>query len=157
MQNPRPDWWVKIADFGSSKRAIEGHTETATLLVGTPGFLSPEAQNMFCPVDVENGFNERSYTPAVDMWALGEITHRMITARPVFRDSMELCRYVDRRLPFPMASLDSRSASNDCRNFIESTMAPSSRHRLTSQAALSHAWLAGYSSPSDESSAPSAK
>jgi serine/threonine protein kinase len=35
------DWWVKIGDFGISKRADDGLAASSTLR-GTLGFLAPE-------------------------------------------------------------------------------------------------------------------
>jgi calcium/calmodulin-dependent protein kinase I len=157
VQNPSPDWWVKIADFGSSKRAVEGNIENATLFVGTLDFLSPEAQGIRSGDDPEHVLDDASYTPTVDMWALGEITHRMITACPVFGSRMELYKYVDRKILFPIKALEEQSTSEDCYSFIKNIMTPSPRHRLTSRVALSHPWVASYSSLSNESGASSTR
>uniref|UniRef100_A0A8H7N300 mitogen-activated protein kinase n=1 Tax=Bionectria ochroleuca TaxID=29856 RepID=A0A8H7N300_BIOOC len=43
-----PDWWVKISDFGISKRAEEEVTAFHTL-VGTRGYLAPEILGFFSP------------------------------------------------------------------------------------------------------------
>ena len=44
-----PDyWWVKIADFGISKRVIDGHTALRTQM-GTPAFQAPEILGFVLP------------------------------------------------------------------------------------------------------------
>ncbi|KAI4159177.1 MAG: hypothetical protein LQ342_006824 [Letrouitia transgressa] len=63
-----PDWWVKIADFGISKRATEGLTALRTI-TGTPAFTAPEVFPFFRTADASNN----SYTNAVDVWSLGVI------------------------------------------------------------------------------------
>ena len=57
-----PDWWVKIADFGISKRATEGLTALRTE-IGTPAFTAPEVDGL---LQIGEGSDE-SYTHAVDI------------------------------------------------------------------------------------------
>lgn len=42
-----PAWWVKLGDFGISKR-IEGTFGTMTLDIGTCGFMAPEVLGLYC-------------------------------------------------------------------------------------------------------------
>ncbi|KAJ5371668.1 hypothetical protein N7517_003674 [Penicillium concentricum] len=59
---PPDDWWVKIADFGISKR-IEDDIGKSTTMKGTKGYIAPEVYKL-----IESG------TPyAVDIWAAGEV------------------------------------------------------------------------------------
>lgn len=58
---------MKIADFGISKREIEGLTSLHTS-GGTPAFAAPEMYGL-----------SPSYTNAVDIWSLGVITYLILT------------------------------------------------------------------------------
>ncbi|KAH8682605.1 hypothetical protein BX600DRAFT_492614 [Xylariales sp. PMI_506] len=76
VSQPSPDWWVKIGDFGISKRVVEENTALRTM-VGTKGYLAPEVFGM---VRTDDDYNEddhdsgsgsgaaaSSYTSAVDI------------------------------------------------------------------------------------------
>lgn len=65
---------VKIADFGVSKH--EQGTEMRTQC-GTPGYVAPELLRLLSRT-------EKSYTNAVDMWALGCVVHEILTSRIPF-------------------------------------------------------------------------
>ncbi|MCJ1424382.1 hypothetical protein MMC29_002270 [Sticta canariensis] len=80
-----PDWWVKIADFGISKRATEGHTVLRTQ-IGTPAFAAPEVLGCFQLDDTSID----SYTNAVDIWSLGVMIFRILTSKPPFKDQHRL-------------------------------------------------------------------
>jgi serine/threonine protein kinase len=69
-----PQWWVKIADFGISKRAVEGLTGLHTL-TGTQGFTAPEVLG-YGPI---NDPPDILYTNAVDIWSTGVIALLVLT------------------------------------------------------------------------------
>lgn len=79
---PGPTWWVKLGDFGISKRASEA-TALRTA-IGTVGYLAPEVP-IGSELSMDDDESEQTYTSAVDMWALGEIVYRLLTQRPAFR------------------------------------------------------------------------
>ncbi|KAL9131407.1 MAG: hypothetical protein Q9217_000675 [Psora testacea] len=91
-----PDWWVKIADFGISKRASEGLTKLRTR-TGTPAFAAPEVLGYFRPGDTSD---DDSYTNAVDIWSLSVITFLILTGKTLFENPRRL-DYLD---PEPFAS-----------------------------------------------------
>ncbi|KAH6876349.1 kinase-like domain-containing protein [Thelonectria olida] len=142
VRSPRPDWWVKISDFGITKRAEAGSALRS--VVGTRGYLAPELLG-FCPISEQRpSAHDRarlSYTTAVDIWALGEITVRMLAGRSAFRDAHDLFDYVVRENPFPRQTLEDKEISDVCYDFLENTMAPSPSRRLRASDALSHPWL----------------
>ena len=61
----------KVLDFGVSKRFGSDATMTSGHLVGTPGYMAPEQAR---GVDVDH---------RVDIYALGVMTYRLLTGRPV--------------------------------------------------------------------------
>lgn len=66
VKSKGPDWWVKISDFGNSKRAEEGLTALRTLN-GTPGFLAPEMLMQLGLFDDDDFEVSDEYTVAVDI------------------------------------------------------------------------------------------
>ncbi|SPO01933.1 uncharacterized protein DNG_04606 [Cephalotrichum gorgonifer] len=73
VQTPGPHWWIKIGDFGISKRIRDSSgLKTA---IGTEDYMAPEVKGIF-PKAV---MGAPSYTVAVDIWAVGLIAWRMIT------------------------------------------------------------------------------
>lgn len=68
--------WVKIADFGTSKRLA--HTALRTM-VGTPGYLAPELLRL----GPRTG-NLEEFTYALDIWSLGSLVHELLTSQTPF-------------------------------------------------------------------------
>ncbi|KAJ9481513.1 hypothetical protein VN97_g11965 [Penicillium thymicola] len=71
---PPNDWWVKIADFGISKR-VEDSLGKSTTMKGTFGYIAPE---LF-------GFTPKGTPYAVDIWAAGEIMVQILAKQPTFK------------------------------------------------------------------------
>lgn len=144
-----PAWWVKIADFGISKRGVEASTALRTLEIGTRGFMAPEILGLYCPDDFdeeefeddEAAHDALAYTPVVDLWGLGEITHRMLTQKPVFNTRGRLWSYVTKGTPFPTGELQAVNTSAQGISFIQEVMAASPKKRLTAATAIHHDWL----------------
>ncbi|KAL6399842.1 putative calcium calmodulin-dependent protein kinase type 1b protein [Ilyonectria robusta] len=133
-----PRWWVKICDFGISKR-VEGSTALRTMEVGTMGYMAPEVLGMFTLEDLqENQTEVAAYTSAVDLWALGEITHKLLTQKATFLSPNQRANYVTMGTQFPTNELESVGASTHCILFIQQTMAASPRKRLTADEAAGH-------------------
>lgn len=131
-----PDWWVKIADFGISKRATEGltvlHTQT-----GTPAFAAPEVLGYFQP----NGTSNDSYTNAVDIWSLGVIVFLILTSKALFNDQRRLGQYVAGSFPFPLNVLLANKVSSQGCDFVRSLLASKSEDRPTVKECLHSPWL----------------
>jgi len=127
-----PDWWVKIADFGISKRATEELTALRTL-TGTPAFAAPEVL----------GFTQSdSYTNAVDIWSLGVITFLILTGKTLFKDQRRLGQYVTGSCTFPSDILLANEVSAQGCEFVRSLMAPKSEDRPGAEECSQHLWLA---------------
>jgi serine/threonine protein kinase len=127
-----PEWWVKIADFGITKR-IDG-TALRTV-IGTEAYLAPEVRGIYAADCTED--DENTFSLAVDIWAVGAITFRMVASRLPFPPGRKLFDYVVGGQPFPIE----KSMSPDCANFVVETMAASPRHRPTPKEALSYPWI----------------
>ena len=131
-----PDWWVKIADFGISKRVTEGLTALRTL-TGTREFVAPEVLGFVRSDDRLNG----SYTNAVDIWSLGVITFLILTGETLFKDLRRLYQYAVGSYKFPLVVLLANKVSEQGCDFIKSSMAPKSEDRLRAKECLQHPWV----------------
>lgn len=136
-----PNWWIKLGDFGISKRIENSETNLRTW-VGTRDYMAPE---FFGYVDDE-GMDEESsaYTNAVDLWALGCIIYKLYTHQVPFptRDSpMPLKRYSMGIRPFPVELLKEKGVGMASVKFLMRLLEPRPARRLTAQEALDAAWL----------------
>ena len=125
--------WVKIGDFGLSKR-VEDQLGLTNTLKGTFGFIAPEL----------HGFIPRTDDYAPDMWALGEISFQMLTKKPTFRHLGILVQYVNDKSLFPENDLQEHKVSTWAVDFIRCAMATSPGDRLTADDGLVHAWIAAF-------------
>jgi serine/threonine protein kinase len=128
------NWWVKLSDFGISKR-IEGSAAMLSTVKGTPQYMAPELFNY------EPGSTIHVDHQVADMWSLGEMAHRMLTATAAFSTYQALFRYVIQPDLFQFQELAKHGASGDVESFIRALMKPTPEHRLTSDKALEHAWI----------------
>jgi calcium/calmodulin-dependent protein kinase I len=131
VQSKKPYWWVKIGDFGISKRAEEGLTAFRTF-GGTPGFIAPEILVQHGLFDDSDFRNKGEYTVAVDIWSLGEISFRALTGEQPFPIG-SLRKYVRGASPFPIEMLQTHNVSEEGCNFLISLMAPMPEDRLTAK------------------------
>ncbi|VUC35619.1 unnamed protein product [Clonostachys rosea] len=139
---PGPSWWVKITDFGISKRTND--MATGTVEIGTVAFMAPELRHMYSPEETGTTGGYREYPNAVDIWAIGEITHRLLTQKPLFDGGQQLFHYVVRGASFPTEKLRNFGSSTDAINFVIQCMDAAPARRLTAPEALDHSWLANH-------------
>jgi serine/threonine protein kinase len=138
---PPDPWWVKLSDFGISKRAADNLAASSTLK-GTLRYMAPELLGF-----VESGEESDSRNvQAADMWALGEIAFQMLTKEPTFKYISLLSTYVRSPDSFPSAVLRAHDVSEAGINFINSIMQPKPEDRQTTAKALVQAWMEPYSS-----------
>ncbi|KAH8121630.1 protein kinase-like protein [Trichoderma asperelloides] len=139
-----PEWFVKIADFGISKRRQPGVTTVRTKQIGTHGFTAPELLNF----KSEN--TASSYTYSVDMWSLGAMAYLMLTNTVPFENLGDLYEYAYKSSSFPSVSLQKHDVSEEGREFIMQLMSSKSGDRPTAPTAKSHGWLLCADTPTDE-------
>ncbi|KAM3512877.1 hypothetical protein MY11210_003507 [Beauveria gryllotalpidicola] len=131
--NTGPKWFVKISDFGISKRRHELSTSLHTQGQGTLGFAAPEAMGI---IDAD-----RSYTSAVDMWSLGAVVYMILTGTVPFPDLQQAFSYCTGKSRFPSGMLDRQSVTKHGQEFIKAIMVPDGRKRLSSTTAAKHPWM----------------
>jgi len=132
-----PNWWVKIADFGISKRATEELTALRTQ-AGTPAFAAPEVLGLT---------ESDSYTNAVDIWSLGVVAFLILTGETLFKNQRRLVQYVTGHFVFPVDILLANKVSEEGCKFVKDLMAPESKDRPGAEKSLQNPWLAGIIEP----------
>jgi len=128
-----PDWWVKIADFGISKRRQQDVTSLRTMQRGTLGYAAPEA------LGLRGG---GSYTSAVDIWSLGAVIFWLHTQEAVFPNFVDFCSYCSGTREFPVDRLSGREVSDDGQGLVQSLMPLDAKDRPSANAASKHTWMA---------------
>ncbi|KAK0722599.1 kinase-like domain-containing protein [Lasiosphaeria miniovina] len=133
-------WWVRLTDFGISK-PLEAGTNTA-VGVGTLGYMAPELLGWGLPESSAN----ISY-PAVDMWALGVMSFRILMGTNLFPTPVSIFQYCGHpELHLPQSRLEDRNISPDGAAFIRALLRPLVAQRLESNAALLHDWIRPHTS-----------
>ncbi|KAM0426023.1 hypothetical protein ACHAPT_008654 [Fusarium lateritium] len=129
---PPDAWWVKIGDFGISKR-LSATMQQLSGPSGTPGYIAPE---------LLMGVSEASYLvkyQSADMWALGVTVFCMLTNNQPFHSFAGLLQYM--ATPDTFSSKVWESFGPSPRAFIRSLMKPSPEERLTTAKAKNHEWF----------------
>ena len=122
---------VRIGDFGLAKLARDGkvfRTEE-----GTKDYVAPEVR-----IDTHRETSE--YTNAIDIWALGCITHEILTQTLPFRGWQELSAYCSSP-QLPVSTMLSKNTSKLGIEFVERALAYSPELRITASEGLGSAWL----------------
>ncbi|KAF3927118.1 hypothetical protein AA313_de0208822 [Arthrobotrys entomopaga] len=132
---PPSRWWVKIGDFGLSKR-IEETLGISSTVKGTPAFMPPEL------LDSVSKNKQSIDAKPVDIWSLGEIMFRIITGRPVFDSGRAIWEYADDRQALPIDVLAAQGCTPEGINFFTGMMARRPIDRLTADEGYSHSWIA---------------
>ncbi|OAP57702.1 hypothetical protein AYL99_08440 [Fonsecaea erecta] len=130
-----PQWWVKIGDFGISKRVASDQTALRTQ-VGTELFQAPEVLGY-----VEEAEETSEYTNAVDIWSLGCVVYYMLSQVIPFAGRYALNRYCSGRGPFPADALRKREVSDEGILFVQELLNPHPSQRLAAGPASQHAWF----------------
>ncbi|CAH0047665.1 unnamed protein product [Clonostachys solani] len=136
-----PNWFVKITDFGISKRRQLGVTTLHTMQRGTPGFAAPEV------LGLDLGKPVGSYSFAVDMWSLGVLTFYLFTNSMVFSNYGETFMYATGANNLPIEKMTLQKVSDKAQQFVISLLAPTPNDRPTASVAVGHAWLATPATP----------
>jgi serine/threonine protein kinase len=129
-------WWVKIGDFGISKRAED--TNGPLTIRGTFGYMAPELLAM--ANSIEGTGEESLRAQPTDIWGLGEIAFRMIAAKPTFNDILALLRWMQRPshgFLDPLKPL----VPDVVIDFVQCLLKANPDERLSAKQALGHPWI----------------
>lgn len=148
--------WVKIADFGTSKRLDNTVLRT---ICGTPGYFAPELLG-FLPSKYKTSELEQ-FTFALDIWSLGCLVHELLTSKTPFRDAPQgpedesgftiagtevdmalYFKYCQETTTFPTEVLRNSQVDQLGINFIKNLLVVNPRERATVADALQNPWLA---------------
>jgi ankyrin repeat protein len=129
--------WVKIGDFGVSKR-IQGDKSVLITRVGTHEFAAPEILGI-----LDNAPESSEYTNAVDIWSFGCVLYYLLTKCLPFPLSKMglLWKYCTQPTLFPEDGLKARNVSDAGILFIKDLMIPQPSKRKTASAALAAPWI----------------
>lgn len=146
--------WVKITDFGLSKR------EKGTVLrtsCGTSGYIAPELIGLLPQTS-----NRASYARFVDIWSLGVMVHEILTSEIPFLqvdldlisesgldfessvpevDMAHLYEYCRGYRGFPMDSLENSKVSERGKDFVMGLLVANPCARMSATDALGSPWL----------------
>ncbi|KAK3385267.1 kinase-like domain-containing protein [Podospora didyma] len=117
-----PDWFVKISDFGISKRRQQDVTTLQTLQRGILGFAAPEAHGFSRDNSVS------TYSFSVDLWSLGAVAYKMLTNTNPFES-------------FPSLLLKECGVFDCGQELILKLMSPLPADRPTAALAARHSWM----------------
>ncbi|KAG8531921.1 uncharacterized protein KY384_003557 [Bacidia gigantensis] len=137
-------WWVKIGDFGISKRIHDGMTRFHTT-IGTPDYIAPEVLHLLDEEDDDNssGEDDETYTVAVDMWSLGCVLYQIMTLELPFANRRKLKSYCRaKHQKFPKSALEKNDASTSGIEYIQALLEPHPSQRMSAQTALQLPWAA---------------
>lgn len=126
-----PYIWVKIGDFGITKRVPQDGTSLRTE-TGTAGYVAPEVLGYH---DEESS----KYTNAVDLWSLGCICHRLLTMQLPFENPATMIRYCSGVTELPIETL--RRGNDEEVALVKSLLMVNPSERYPAERALQSTWF----------------
>ncbi|MCJ1349791.1 hypothetical protein MMC31_008032 [Peltigera leucophlebia] len=135
-----PDWWVKLGDFGISRR-ICTEQNGGLSRSGTIDYMAPEIW-----LGNEDEEQARTYTLAVDIWSLGCVLFRLLTRQLPFPPENGLRLYWWSKKKFPTNILVENNVSDDGISLVSEMMKSNPADRLNASNALLHPWTSGQES-----------
>lgn len=122
-----PKWFVKLGDFGITKRTSSATTALRTN-AGTPLYSAPE-------IGFDGMDEDDVYTNAVDLWSVGCVVYHILAQRAPFKATSQA-----KTKPFPIDHIVGR-VSADGIDFISKLLVLEPARRLAAVEALAHPWL----------------
>ena len=139
--------WVKLGDFGVSKRILAQATTTLHTPVSTQLYSAPEV------LGLDSNSETSNYTNSVDIWSLGCVIYELLVGTKLFVSEGQVSRYFFGKWPFPEEKLKGLSPPMDDIGivFLKSMLLIEPEDRPTAAGALRHEWLAGPKSDDKDS------
>ena len=122
----QPQWWVKLGDFGLSKRRTDGTAYRTQ--AGTQQYMAPEL--FYYVQELDSEISE--YTNAIDLWSLGCIIHRVVTGAVPFPSLLSLRNYCRDPSKVPLSM---PPAMEEAANFVRELLVPNPAKRPVANAA----------------------
>ncbi|KAG0643257.1 kinase-like domain-containing protein, partial [Tuber brumale] len=138
--------WVKLGDFGISKRILAQDTTTFHTQVSTQVYGAPEV------LGLDSNSETSEYTNSVDIWSLGCVVYELLVGERLFVSAAQVSRYYFGKFPFPAGRLKALSPPADDLgiSFLASMLVIQPEDRPTAASALGHAWLVGVNSDNED-------
>ncbi|KAL9114967.1 MAG: hypothetical protein Q9227_001210 [Pyrenula ochraceoflavens] len=131
IQRPAPSWWVKIGDFGISRRIEEEILENRWTGEGTIGYKAPEIR-----------FAEKTpHTNKVDLWSLGCVVFKTLTGEVPFPDKRALDEFCHNPSTFHETLSRLKPVSVLARQFLMSLVDAEPAARLSAEVAMTAPWI----------------
>ncbi|RKL33071.1 hypothetical protein BFJ72_g10087 [Fusarium proliferatum] len=126
-------WWVKLADFGISKK-LGAETTGTTLAPGTPLYMAPELlQYDSRSILAENYFK-------ADIWAIGITAFFILTKSVPFRSQLAILHYTG-NLEDLATILVSFQVTENAQNFVAEILKPQPWERPDAERVKQHSWI----------------
>jgi len=137
--------WIKLGDFGVSKRIPAEAVTTFHTQVSTQVYSAPEIQGLDSNSETSN------YTNSVDIWSLGCVIYELLVGAKLFVSEAQVSRYYFGKRPFPEDKLKASLPPTDDVgiSLLKAMLMIRPEDRPTATAALSHIWFAGLKSDSE--------
>ncbi|KAF5620814.1 CAMK kinase [Fusarium sp. NRRL 52700] len=130
--DPR-SWWVKLADFGISKKLTTETTGT-TMAPGTPLYMAPELlQSDYQRISTEGH-------RMADAWAIGITTFFILTKTVPFKSQLAAWHYTGSSEDL-VATLTHSKATESAQDFVCKLLNPRPGGRLDAAEARQHLWI----------------
>jgi len=109
--------------------------------------MAPEVLNY-----LDSGESTEHYTNAVDLWAVGCITYRLVTGTVPFPPGLSLMKYCQDKSLFPLDALFDSGIKSEGFKFIRKLLVTDPKERLSAPQALQHEWIGRVASSKFEAS-----
>ena len=131
--------WIKLGDFGVSKRILAQAATTLHTQVSTQAYSAPEV------LGLDSNSETSDYTDSVDIWSLGCVVYELLLGSKLFVSEFHLSGYFYGKWPFPEDKLKGLSPPMDDFgiSLLKSMLLIQPEDRPTAARALCHGWLAG--------------
>jgi serine/threonine protein kinase len=141
-------WWVKIGDFGISKRLEEQEGNTTSSVKGTLHYMAPELF-FFGPQDTDHEAACDYYK--ADIWAAGCITYFLLTKKHPSLNLRAMISECYGKPPLSTSGLSKHSVPEAARSFVAALLNVDPKEWPAAEEALEHEWLqAHYEEPLDD-------
>ncbi|MCJ1471964.1 hypothetical protein MMC13_000607 [Lambiella insularis] len=138
-----PKWWVKIGDFGLSKR-VQGEESAFRTFGGTAAYMAPEIWNLRHLS--ENGLKRIHYSSAVDIWSLGCVIFELLTTTRAFQNPVTGMQDYSRQGVY-LEQLLTEKLSQEGIRLVKDCLDLVPERRPTAQLALESPWILGTIEP----------